>query len=144
MKAPDQFQRHNKIIGKILIVVALLHLVASSFIYNAVYFFDSWEMFRDVHVGIFTFRHPISFLYAFPFFYMALAAVEFIIAAGILAKQRWAQKISLVLAFFYFFNFPLGTCFSIYMFLTFWEMPTDAEMSGDNGPAKTGSQHQTP
>lgn len=138
MKAPDQFQRHNKIIGKILIVVALLHLVASSFIYNAVYFFDSWEMFDHIRIGVFTIRHPISFLYGIPFFYVALAASEFIVAAGILANRRWAQKLSLVFAFFYFFNFPLGTAFAVYMFLTFWEMPSESELTAnEESPEKS-------
>lgn len=129
MKAPDQFQRHAKIIGKILIVVALLHLVASSFIYNAIYFFDGWEPFDDIHVGVFTLRHPVAFLYSIPFFYVALALTEFLIAAGILAGQRWAQKLSMVLGFFYFFNFPLGTALSVYIFLTFWETPSGQEIN---------------
>lgn len=128
MKAPDQFQKHNKIIGKILIVISLLHMVFSAFMYNAIYFFDSWEIFNDIHIGALTFRHPASLMYAFPFFYIALAVSEFILAAGILANQRWAQKISLGSAIFYFFNFPLGTAFSIYMFLTFWETPSESSM----------------
>jgi len=128
MKSPEQFQRHNKIIGKILIVVSLLHLVFSAFMYNAVYFFDSWEIFSDIHIGGLTFRHPAALMYAFPFFYVGLAIIEFILAAGILANQKWAQKALMAPAVFYFFNFPLGTAFCIYIFLTFWETPTAAEM----------------
>lgn len=129
MKAQDQFQKHSKIIGKILIVVSLLHLVTSSFIYNAVYFFESWEIFNEFSIGVFTFKHPVAFLYAFPLFYVVLAVAELVLAAGILAGQRWAQKLSLVPAVFYFFNFPLGTALSIYMFLTFWETPSGANMT---------------
>lgn len=122
-------------------MVALLHLVFSSFIFNAIHFFDTWDIFEDIHIGAVTLRHPISFFYAFPFFYIALAAVELVLAAGILGNQRWAQKSSLVLAFFYFFNFPLGTGFAIYMALTFWEMPSatvgqTAQDPSENATAK--------
>jgi len=132
MKSPDQFQRHNKIIGKIFIVLAVLHLLASSFLYNAIYFFESWEIFEKVEIGIFTFRHPISFFYAFPLFYGVLAVAEFILAAGVLGNQRWAQKLAMFPAVFYFLNFPIGTAFSIYIFLTFWEMPHSTESKGNS------------
>ncbi len=128
MKAPDQFQKHNKIIGKTLLVVSLLHFVFSAFLYNAVYFFESWEIFNDIHIGGITLRHPAALMYAFPFFYVGLAFLEFALAAGILANKKWAQKGSLGPAVFYFFNFPLGTAFSIYIFLTFWETPSESDI----------------
>jgi len=123
MKSSEQFERHNKIIGKIFIVLAVLHLLASSFLYNAIYFFESWQLFEKIEIGMFTVRHPVSLLYAFPLFYSVLAVIEFILAAGILGNQRWAQKLAMFPAVFYFVNFPIGTAFSIYIFLTFWEMP---------------------
>ncbi len=57
---------------------------------------------------------------------MAMLAVpSFFAGSGLLNRRPWARVLTLVLGFFKFFNFPIGTGIGIY---TYWVLlQTDAD-----------------
>lgn len=115
-------QKHQKIIGYIFIIIGTLLSVVSIVGFNM--FFLGSDMFgldvpHNISLGFFTLHNPFQFLIVIPIFYTCLATFDLLVGIGILQNKVWGQKLSLIAAFFMFFNFPLGTAMSLYICYAF-------------------------
>ncbi|MEQ9423525.1 MAG: hypothetical protein RJQ09_03840 [Cyclobacteriaceae bacterium] len=122
MKVIHDKTPHQRTIGYIFVILGTLSLAFGFISFNTFYFIK--EIFGDtipteIDLGFITFHDPFRLLIIFPAIYMSIALLKLVTGIGILRKQRWAQYFALIGAFFFFFSFPFGTIFSIYILYAF-------------------------
>lgn len=122
MRTQTNNSDHHKIIGSIFIVFGAFCLIASLFAYNILEFIFSLNMTDETyHWGsdVITIDNPSRLFFIIPIITTVWACLQISAGLGVLKKQEWAEKLSMVLAIFMIFNMPLGTAFSIYIFYVF-------------------------
>lgn len=122
MSKSQQKEKHTRIIGSIFLVLGSLSLLGSFFAFNLVDFFHNSSWADELNVFDFEFfsvHEPTRLLYFFPAYISIFGLLKLIAGLGIMNYKPWAEKLSIVLGFFMFFNMPLGTAFAVYIFYTF-------------------------
>ena len=122
MSKNQQKEKHASIIGSIFIVLGSLSLMSSFFAFSFIDLFhhSSWANSLDIiDFGSFSIHEPIRLFYFFPAFISVFGLLKLIAGLGIKNNKPWAEKLSIILAFFMLFSAPLGTAFAIYIFYTF-------------------------
>lgn len=122
MEPGPQREKHTRIIGAILTIFGSFMLLGSLFAYNIMEFIFNLELSDEVRhwdLGIFSIDDPYKFFYFIPIICAIYGALELGTGIGLLNKQAWAEKMSMVLACFMIFNVPIGTALAVYIFYTF-------------------------
>lgn len=123
-------EKHRKNIGYIFVVLGFLSLAIGIITINTFHLVEEWfrsELPTSFNLGILTIHNPFQWLVVFPILNLLTAFIKITAGFGVLKHKKWARKLSLVIAFFWFFHFPFGTAFSIYILYSFLE----------NGPLNT-------
>ncbi len=85
-----------------------------------------------------TIHNPFQWLVIFPVINLTVAMFKIIAGFGILNSKNWASKLALVMAFFWFFQFPLGTAFSFYILYSFLDNRSTANLKAEDSHSNKG------
>lgn len=137
MEVGPKREKYTRVIANIFIVIGILGLLSSSLIYNVFEFLEGSDYLEEldvIHLGVLTFHDPFRFFYVFPTLTFIFALLKLSAGLGLASKKPWAEKLSLVLAFFMLFSVPLGTAFAVFIFYTFVDnkKPTFDSHSNEN------------
>ena len=114
--------KHRKIIAYIILVLGFLSLAFGIITINTFYLVEEWlrpELPEAIDLGILTIHNPFRWLVVLPFLNLFVAVFKIVTGFGILNHKEWSYKLVLVIAFFWFFEFPIGTAFSFYILYHF-------------------------
>ena len=114
--------KHCRIIAYIFLVLGFLSLAFGVITFNTYYLVEEWfrpELPNSIDLGILTIHNPFQWLVVLPILNIFVAVFKIITGFGILQNKKWAYKLALVIAFFWFFQFPIGTAFSFYILYSF-------------------------
>jgi len=128
-------EKHQKINAYIFIVLGSLSLAFSIITINMFYLIEDWfsnEMPTSIDLGILTVHNPLQWLVLFPIANIFIAFFKLITGFGILQCKNWASKMALIIGFFWFFQFPIGTIFSLYIFYSFLDHGTIRAFKTEN------------
>ena len=119
----DRHEKHVNILGWIYIVHGALLLIIAAFVFVVISGAGFFEGLSEGDLSTMAFAPLIG---GFVGVFLALLAVpSFFAGTGLLNRRPWARILTLVLGFFKFFDFPIGTAIGIY---SYWVLlQTDAD-----------------
>lgn len=136
----ENIPKHRRIIAHIFIVLGFLSLAFGIITLNAFQLVEEWfrpNLPQSINLGILTIHNPFQWFVIFPMINLIVALFKLITGFGILNDKSWASKLSLVIAFFWFFQFPLGTAFSVYILYSFLDYRAANKLETEETSAKT-------
>ncbi len=132
----ENVAKHRRIIAYIFIVIGFLSLAFGIITINTFHLVEEWfrpNLPQSVNLGILTIHNPFRWIIIFPIINLLVALFKLITGFGIIKGKSWSSKLALVIAFFWFFQFPFGTAFSFYILYSFLEYRTVNNLETEKG-----------
>ena len=122
METKTKRERFSKIIANIFIVWGTISILGATIAYNFIDIFYNSPLrdgLLEVDFEFLTIYDPFQFFYLIPSVIFFAGLLKLVAGLALRTEKIWAEKLSLVLAFFMLFSVPFGTAFAIFIFYTF-------------------------
>ena len=119
----ERHEKHINILAWIYILHGALLLGVAAFVFVAVSGAGFFEAVTEGDLGALALAPLTGGLVGM--FLALLAVPSFFAGAGLLKRRSWARVLTLVLGFFKFFDFPIGTAIGIYSYWVLLQTDSD-------------------